>query len=317
MKNYLFLINPVSGGRAGETVYSSLKAALLVRLPAGSYDIAFTKSNFTDPVKKAAAAYRAIIIAGGDGSVFQAVQALAEAGAAPALGIIPIGTGNDLARSLGALSVYADQGIPGIVDMLLQGETAALDVLALNDRIFFTNYFGIGIDAKIAGDFAAHREAPLLRRLSALSLNKILYAGAGIKNLFYRTAGAIHLTAAGNRQHTVPAGACQVLITNIKTYAGGALLSSACSMQDSTFEATVVRTPAEWLLLHCSRLSGKPFNTLAPGALRLQTDRLEITACGRESFQIDGEPWSPGAGDEKITISVKGQIKMIVPGRGA
>lgn len=67
---------------------------------------------------------RIVIAAGGDGTVNSVVQGLVQAGGAAALAILPLGTGNDLCRSL-SIPIDARQAA-GLVD---QGEPRRIDII--------------------------------------------------------------------------------------------------------------------------------------------------------------------------------------------
>ena len=91
--------------------------------------------------------------AGGDGTVNEVVNGLlaAQKGSAaePALGLIPVGSGNDYAHGLGMVAPP-----PACVERLFSGERRLLDVAEVVDgqgrRRFACNGIGIGIDAAIA-----------------------------------------------------------------------------------------------------------------------------------------------------------------------
>jgi YegS/Rv2252/BmrU family lipid kinase len=98
--------------------------------------------------EQAAAGVERIIIAGGDGSVHEAVNGILKVNGKTALGVVPIGTGNDFAKASGtpldwetAASDLAARVLDGV-----QARTA--DAGRINDR-FFANGVGIGFDAKI------------------------------------------------------------------------------------------------------------------------------------------------------------------------
>lgn len=74
----------------------------------------------------------ALVAAGGDGTLNEVVTGVSAAGALPAcvVGLLPIGTGNDFARSLGLASA-ADA-----VEAIVEGTTRAIDLAMLGDRPF-------------------------------------------------------------------------------------------------------------------------------------------------------------------------------------
>ena len=92
---------------------------------------------------------RIVVAAGGDGTLHEVAQALV--GTETALGILPVGSGNDYARAL---------GIPTdprkAVEILAQGRTKLADVGAAQGR-YYLNSLGMGIDGQIAHDYATYR----------------------------------------------------------------------------------------------------------------------------------------------------------------
>ena len=87
----------------------------------------------------------AVVAVGGDGAVLQVVQAIAEKPVA--LGIVPMGTGNLVARNLG-ISKGVDKAVP----VLLEGRRRTIDLglVTLGTRQwFFTVACGIGFDAEV------------------------------------------------------------------------------------------------------------------------------------------------------------------------
>ncbi|NNE59312.1 MAG: diacylglycerol kinase family lipid kinase [Woeseia sp.] len=90
-----------------------------------------------------------ILLAGGDGSVHEAVNGLMRSSTSAALGVIPLGTGNDFAKANNIPLIVADavaELAPRLTDNV---DARAVDVGKLNDR-FFANGAGIGFDAKIS-----------------------------------------------------------------------------------------------------------------------------------------------------------------------
>ena len=117
-----------------------------------------------------------ILACGGDGTVGWVLSVLdqIEANPPPAVGTLPLGTGNDLARALGWGGGYTDEPISKILSSLAQSEISILDRwqltvernpdasgqdedaakgkenLPLN---VVNNYYSLGVDAHIALEF--------------------------------------------------------------------------------------------------------------------------------------------------------------------
>lgn len=87
--------------------------------------------------------YDLVVTLGGDGTINEAVNGLAPFNHPPKLGIIPMGTVNNLARSLN-IPMNPDDAI----ELLLSGTETKIDVGVANRDIYFTNMLGIGDAAK-------------------------------------------------------------------------------------------------------------------------------------------------------------------------
>lgn len=89
-----------------------------------------------------------MIIAGGDGSVHEAVNGILKVGGKTAFGVIPIGTGNDFAKASDTPLNWKD-ATSMLAARIRDGEPARkVDAGRMNER-FFANGVGIGFDAKI------------------------------------------------------------------------------------------------------------------------------------------------------------------------
>jgi len=99
---------------------------------------------------------RRVVAVGGDGTVQEVANGLLDAGGGGALGIVPVGTGNDLARSL---ALPADAGEAWRV--AIGPQTAATDVgrarNAEGRERWFVSAGGIGFDAQVAAAMASSR----------------------------------------------------------------------------------------------------------------------------------------------------------------
>ena len=91
---------------------------------------------------------RDIVVAGGDGSIHEAVNGIMASGATARLGIVPVGTGNDFAKAC-AISLDWETAADALAARLAKSESLRLvDVGRMNGR-YFANGVGIGFDAKV------------------------------------------------------------------------------------------------------------------------------------------------------------------------
>ncbi|HVR88498.1 MAG TPA: diacylglycerol kinase family protein [Candidatus Limnocylindria bacterium] len=137
------ILNPAAGRGAGRTLAPSLANAFR---DAGLRIEVLVTPGPAEATRLAAEAaddgYATVIAAGGDGSANEVANGLV--GTTTALALYPIGTGNDLARSLGYPRRLRD--VPAFI---AAGRRRVIDVGELNGRIF-VNAAGVGIDGVVA-----------------------------------------------------------------------------------------------------------------------------------------------------------------------
>jgi YegS/Rv2252/BmrU family lipid kinase len=317
MRKFLFLVNAFSGGPAGKKIKESILSELSGMLARDEYDIEFTEVDIARQVKDASPGYETVVVVGGDGTIHQAVQGIVGLGNKPKVGIIPTGTGNDLARSLGILPFFKSHGLRALLELILKGKTTQIDIISLNGKYFFTNYFSMGNDAKISNYFNRVRVIPFLRSRILIPFNKALYGIIGLTKGFYKIPFDIELKYRSGQSTTemltVHGGTCEVILTNAKTYAAGALLSSKCRMDDGKFEVTVISSTWQWIMMHFTRFSKRPLNVLCPKLIQFQTDMLEMTFTGDTFYQIDGEiPDAFPEGKKSLIVRIESHIEMII-----
>lgn len=97
------------------------------------------KNHLTEIVNEKYNEYDTIVVTGGDGTLNEAVNALAEKDNAPKLGYIPSGTCNDVARTL-----KIPKNVDKALDKILQGDTFEYDLMKINNK-YCIYICGIGI----------------------------------------------------------------------------------------------------------------------------------------------------------------------------
>ncbi|MBZ2175682.1 diacylglycerol kinase family lipid kinase [Schnuerera sp. xch1] len=144
MDKILFIINPVAGGGKTKSLAPIINKIMKSRKI--EYNIIFT----TKPKEATEIArsnlnrgYTKIVAVGGDGTINEVAVSLIGSDKVT-LGIIPSGTGNDLARTL---------DIPNdpkkSIDIIIKGKVKKIDVGTINNKIFL-NISSIGFDSEIA-----------------------------------------------------------------------------------------------------------------------------------------------------------------------
>src|SRR5512142_1416373 len=139
----LAIVNPVAGKGAGRRVARTIAAELA---KSGlNVDVVVTPGP-GEAARLASAAvedgYERVLAVGGDGTANEVANGLVDTNVA--LGLYPIGSGNDLARVLG----YPRRRSK-IVEFLGRARERRIDVGEVNGRIFL-NAAGVGIDGHVA-----------------------------------------------------------------------------------------------------------------------------------------------------------------------
>jgi len=265
-----------------------------------------------------------VLVCGGDGSASWVLGAIESCALTswdgqqyrPAVAILPLGTGNDLARVLGwGKSVRLDR-VTDRLDALEIARPSMLDRWAITGSLpegraplIMMNYLSVGIDAKAALLWTRlSRAMPQLFRLRLL--NKLWYIVCGAPELLLHTYANLHerveLVCDG-KPIEIPPSVEGLMVLNIPSYGGGSDLwdesrgapltarsrhfqtgpPHEASMADGTVEVVGV---TDVLHLACS-LGG-----LSNGVRLCQGAKLSIRARDRGvALQVDGEPFNTDA----------------------
>lgn len=215
---------------------------------------------------------RDVIVAGGDGTINEAIQGLA--GTSARLAIIPRGTGNVLARELG-LPLDDEQA----ASVVARGKSRKVYLgLAIDETTNESRYFvlmaGIGLDASVVG-----RVHP--------SLKKRIGKGA------FWVSGLSHLATWNPRPFTLEIegekyGATFATIGKSARYGGDLAITPGARLDQREFEVCIIKTTSRLrylrLLSHAMR-EGMPRDT--PEVQFVKT--ANVKAYGDAQVQVDGE----------------------------
>jgi diacylglycerol kinase (ATP) len=147
MKHLVFIINPRSGTDRIKAIQTAIDNGIDETRYTHETQYTQRPQHGTELAKQAASrGAHAVIAVGGDGSV--ADVAIGLTGTTTALGIIPKGSGNGMARTIG-LPLKVEEAIR----IINTGTTQRIDVGEVNGRLFLSNA-GVGFDALISRKFA-------------------------------------------------------------------------------------------------------------------------------------------------------------------
>ena len=177
----LFL-NPTAGrGRAGKR---RLRIEQILRNCGVAFDV-IASSAVGDLEAKVTACVNEgatrIVVAGGDGSIHEAVNGLLRAKGSAALGIIPTGTGNDFAKACGTTLDWQQACQLLAQRIAAHAATRRIDVGRMNDR-YFANGAGIGFEAKVTRVARSYRW-PIGDFVYLAAIIRCLYDGVATPDL--------------------------------------------------------------------------------------------------------------------------------------
>ena len=146
----LFIINPISGTGKQETFLKILSQSF--KHYKYSYDTVYTEysGHATILSKNATSKYNLIVAVGGDGTVNEVAKGLI--GSDCVMGVVPVGSGNGLARHL-RLPIKIKESL----EIIKEKKILTIDTATLNGK-HFVNVAGVGFDAHIAHLFAKSKK---------------------------------------------------------------------------------------------------------------------------------------------------------------
>ncbi len=234
MTRFLVLTNADAGSHDESAVASAL--AVLRR----AADVEVSKTATVDELDAVLAEVdgRTLVVAGGDGTIHLVVNRLharEELGKVP-IGIIPLGTGNDLAGGVG-LPREPDEAAAVIVG----GHEQPMDVLAVRRGTVVVNAVHVGI-----GSDAAQAAQPWKERFGRVGLGKVGYlvgaliAGFTSEGLHLRVEVDEAVVADGRRR------VLQLGISNGALIGGGTALAPSADPGDGRADVTVSFAVGRW-----------------------------------------------------------------------
>jgi diacylglycerol kinase (ATP) len=304
-------VTVVTNPRSRHGKGSDAATAAIARLRAGGAEVtevcapsaAETVRQVRDSV--AGAAPDAVVCIGGDGLINVTLPAVAETGVP--LGMIPAGTGNDLARELG---VPTDDPV-GAAALVLRGRTRTIDLGRIESSVppmWFATVAGTGFDARVTLRANEMRWPRGRLRYTAAALAEI----SGRFTVPYRVELVDAVTdgltnpGAGSVLETE---AVMVAVGNTRTYGGGMLICPDALMDDGLLDLTVVGalSRGEMLRLLPALSAGKRQDH--PEVKQFRAAAVTLTAAGAPAT-ADGEP----AGILPITVrAVPAALTVLVP----
>ena len=237
-----------------------------------------------------------IVVAGGDGTVRTVLEAVARSQAKVSVGIVPVGTGNVLARNLGIalddLRTQVKRALEGIAHPIDMG--LARIILEDDSRVekLFAVMAGLGLDAKIMLNTDAARK----RRLGWIA-----YAESGFKTLPLQYQ---RLTLQVDGRETRSVRVLTLLIGNVGWLPGKLSMMPDAAMDDGLLDVAVIgpRRIWDWIdfwtrvtignnVVRTTRAGRKLLDATANVKTleNLTSKKIRVTPESRVELQLDGD----------------------------
>lgn len=232
-----------------------------------------------------------VLACGGDGTVNEVATGLVNSNTA--LGILPAGSGNGLARHIG-IPVDVERSL----EVIAENNIVKCDYGTVNERPFFCT-FGMGFDAAVSHRFALKHRRGLNSYITSAIDEFIKYH----PNTYEIVAG----------DHVVTDRAFLVSVCNASQYGNNAFIAPAASIRDGMLDVTIVHdgTLIENAWSGLEMLTGSIGNH---GKIRtFRTSSLKVRRSQPTITHIDGEPTEfPAELDIKCHHAA---LKVFVPRR--
>lgn len=179
-----------------------------------------TPGDLPRAIRERAGRYDRIVLGGGDGTVNLALDALLEAD--KPFGLLPMGTANDLARSL-EIPVKLDRA----VEVILAGHLRRLDAARVND-VSFINAIGIGLGPQMTREMDPESKA---------QLGVLAYLKGIVEALYHQRVFHARIES---EEHTREGDYVQITIANGIHYGGGMTVASDAELDDGLLDVLLI-----------------------------------------------------------------------------
>lgn len=271
-----FFIYNARAGNSSQTI----KAALLDLIRANPDNIILETEKGNDEIQLTEKAIhlgaKNIIVVGGDGTLNKVASLVV--GTEINLGLIPVGSGNGLARHLG-LSFVPEIAL----ETAINGKPIKIDACTINNRMFFCTA-GIGFDAEVASIFNKRKKRGIV--------NYIISFFIALKRF-----KPIEIEINGAKESVF-----LITIANANQYGNNAFVSPLSDVQDGKLEIVKIKETKIFLLIP---LLIKLFRYNLNKSNKVETtsiQKMQIKYKANYPIHIDGE--SEFTNDDILTISI-------------
>lgn len=283
-KKIIFVVNPISGTQGKKAILKWIDE----RIDRSIYDYSIVRTEYAGHAsiiaKEAARDGIDIVVAiGGDGTINEIGRSLVHTNTA--LGIIPCGSGNGLARHL---RIPMDP--KAAIEIINQGDKCCIDYGKINNIPFFCTC-GVGFDAFVSLKFADSGKRGLLTYLENTLHESLVYQPETYE--------------IENEEGTMKYKAFLIACGNASQYGNNAYITPQASLTDGLMDITIMEP---FTVLDVPSLSFQLFNKTIDQNSRIKTMRakkIKIHRTKEGVLHFDGDPLMAGK-ELEVEIIPKG-----------
>jgi diacylglycerol kinase family enzyme len=245
-----------------------------------------------------------LVVAGGDGTVHELLPFLCRM--PQPVGILPLGTGNDLARELGVLGRYPASSIAAWCDHYSKARARKFSVWECRTGsrcLLFCNYLSIGFDARAVELFDRWRRGALARMsMGGIWGNRLGYALAAAYAAVSPPLCGLSLTGSGAALPPLRS----LIFSNIRSYMGLGISNPASNPYDEKIELLAAKS----LLSYLAMLADYRFG--ASSVMKFESAAAwEVRSIPPGAFfQLDGEALGRIESGQ-LTVRMAGSINLL------
>jgi len=217
-----------------------------------------------------------IVALGGDGTWSVAADRIVAGGRRDvALGLLPVGTGNDFGKSIGVRHENIDAVMRAIADRT----TRTIDAGRVGERTFL-NVVGMGFDIAVIDDAA---NTPLLR-------GDMLYKMCALKQLFRFPGSELSISADGGPLRTIKL--LMLTISNANYFGGSFHIAPRARLDDGKLDLVAIHDASPLARAKLFDAVGKGKHENLPEVEFMTASSFSIHFDGMLRYEADGEVYS-------------------------
>jgi diacylglycerol kinase (ATP) len=238
--------------------------------------------------------YRLLILGGGDGSVSSVVDFLAHHHVV--LGLLPLGTANDFARTLGIPS-----DIEGACQTIAAGKMVDVDLGLAGDN-YFVNVASVGLGVE-----ATRALSPWMKK----SVGPLAYPAAAIKAFLSHEPFSARLTFPdGDHEPVEHERLLQVAVGNGRFYGGGMVVAPESGIDDRNLDVYAIELGRHRDLIGVARYLKSGDFIRNESVTQYRTERVRLETDPELAVNIDGEVVTRTPQDFSVAHNA---LKVLVP----